>query len=326
MAPRLTLAIETGAVVVPPEGRIAVFGARADEDLSALPRERTTVIQRFRPDHDALAAQGYDCATAPEGRYALSVVCLPRAKAAAHAAVAEAVSLTDGPVVIDGAKTDGVDSLLREIRGRAAVGEVLSKAHGKIFSVRGGEFADWAAGGATRIAGGFLTRPGVFSADAPDRGSEVLARALPGTLGRRVVDLGAGWGYLSAAILARAGVEELHLVEADLVALDCARQNVPDPRARFHWADATRHRPDAPFDTVVMNPPFHQGRAADPALGRAFIEAARRMLGPRGELWLVANRHLPYEKDLRAAFRSVVDTVPDPSFKVFHATHPLKTR
>jgi 16S rRNA (guanine1207-N2)-methyltransferase len=52
----------------------------------------------------------------------------------------------------------------------------------------------------------------------------------------------------------------------------------------------------------VTNPPFHVVRAADPGLGRAFVEAARGMLGPRGDLWLVANRHLPYEGALRAAF------------------------
>jgi 16S rRNA (guanine1207-N2)-methyltransferase len=102
--------------------------------------------------------------------------------------------------------------------------------------------------------------------------------------------------------------------------------NVIDPRARFHWADATTFAPDAPFDTVVTNPPFHVARAANPGLGRAFIETARRMLTPRGDLWLVANRHLPYEAALRAAFRDVAETGDDPAFKVFHASHPIRPR
>jgi 16S rRNA (guanine1207-N2)-methyltransferase len=256
----------------------------------------------------------------------LSVVFLPRAREAARARIAEAARLTDGPLLIDGDKTAGVDGLLREIRARAQVGEVLSKAHGKVFAVTGGNFADWAEGGPREVGGGFVTRPGVFSADGPDRGSVVLAAALPARLGPRVADLGAGWGYLARAILGRAGVAELHLIEADHAALACARINIQDPRARFHWADAATFRPEAPFDTVVTNPPFHVARAADPGLGRAFVEAARGMLGPRGDLWLVANRHLPYEGALRAAFRDVAEIGSDPAFKVFHASHPLRSR
>jgi 16S rRNA (guanine1207-N2)-methyltransferase len=326
MSPRLTLALERGAVAIPTVGRIGLFGATAGDDLSALPRERVTVVQRFRPDVDALVRQGFAVSPEAEGRFALSVVFLPRAREAARARIAEAARLTDGPLLIDGDKTAGIDGLLREIRARAEVGEVLSKAHGKIFAVTDGDFADCAEGAPRQVPGGFVTRPGVFSADGPDRGSVLLADALPSRLGPRVADLGAGWGYLARAILAREGVVELHLVEADHAALACARINVTDPRARFYWADATAFRPEAPFDTVVTNPPFHVSRAAEPGLGRAFVEAARAMLVPRGELWLVANRHLPYEGALRAAFRDVAEHGSDPAFKLYHASHPIRSR
>jgi 16S rRNA (guanine1207-N2)-methyltransferase len=326
MSVRLSLALDRGAVALPPEGRIGVFGATAGDDLRALPRERVTVVQGFRPDVDALTRQGWTVVPEAEGHFALSVVMLPRAREAARARIAEAARRTDGPLLIDGAKTAGVDGLLREVRARATVGEVLSKAHGKIFAVTGGAFADWAEGGPRTVGDGFVTRPGVFSADGPDRGSVVLAAALPARLGARVADLGAGWGYLARAILAREGVAELHLIEADHAALACARINVTDPRARFHWADAVAFAPEAPFDTIVTNPPFHVSRAADPGLGRTFIEAARRMLTPRGDLWLVANRHLPYESTLRAAFRDVAELGDDPAFKMFHASHPLRSR
>ncbi len=326
MSVRLTLALDRGAVTVPSEGRIGVFGATGADDLSALPKDRVAVVQGFRPDVDALARQGWAVAPEAEGRFALSVVMLPRAREAARARIAEAARLTDGPILIDGAKTSGVDGLLREVRARAEVGEVISKAHGKIFAVAGGDFADWAEGGPQTVAEGFVTRPGVFSADGPDRGSVALSRALPARLGPHVADLGAGWGYLSRAILAREGVTGLEIVEADHAALDCARLNVTDPRARFHWADATAFTPDAPVDTVVTNPPFHVSRAASPELGRAFIDAARRMLAPRGDLWLVANRHLPYEAALRASFRDVAEVGTDPAFKVYHASHPLRSR
>lgn len=325
MSLRLTLAAETRLFAIPDAGRIGVFGPPADADLSALPRDKVTVVQGFRPDADAWAARGYDTMPEAAGRFSLSVVFLPRAKDAARGRIAEAAALTDGPVVVDGQKTDGVDSILREIRKIADAGAPLAKAHGKIFAVTG-DLSAWSEPAPGEVRGGFVTRAGAFSADGPDPGSERLVAALPERLGRSVADLGAGWGYIARAILAQGDVETMHLVEADHRALGCARQNVTDPRAVFHWADATRWEPPGPLDAVVMNPPFHQGRAADPGLGRSFIAAARAMLTPSGSLWLVANRHLPYEKDLSAAFRTVTEVGADPSFKVLHATRPLKDR
>ena len=50
----------------------------------------------MKPDFDAFAARGYDCAVAPEGRYAAALVCLPRAKPLARALIAQAADVTDG--------------------------------------------------------------------------------------------------------------------------------------------------------------------------------------------------------------------------------------
>jgi 16S rRNA (guanine1207-N2)-methyltransferase len=325
-ASRLTLALEAGLLPLPPVGRIAVIRPRAGTDLAALPLERVDVIQGFRPDHDAFAAQGYATAVAPTGAYSAAVVFVPRAKAEARALIAQAAAAVapGGPIAVDGQKTDGADSLLRELRGRVSLSEALAKAHGKIavFANPGpAAFADWAAE-PHRLAEGFTVPPGGFSADAVDPGSAALAAALPARLPPRVADFGAGWGYLSAAILAREGVEELHLVEAEHAALQAARENIRDPRARFHWADATRFAPDAPFGAVVMNPPFHSTRAADPGLGRAFIAAAARALAPSGVLYLVANRHLPYERALVEEFREVVELPAPAAYKIFRATGP----
>lgn len=328
MTARLTLALDAGALRLPDGGKIAVFDPRDGADLSSLPRDRVLVVEPFRPDHQRWQAEGFDAvAAAPVGeRFAAAIVFLPRAKALARARLAQAAGLTDGPVIVDGLKTHGVESILRDLRGRVAVSDAIAKAHGKLFwfDAHAADLSDWA--GAEARVDGFITRPGVFSADAVDDGSRLLTAALPQRLGARVADLGAGWGFLSAAVLERPGVEVLHVVEADATALDCARANLADPRAHFHWADATTWRPDAPVDCVVMNPPFHQGRAADTDLGRAFITAAARVLGPQGQLYMVANRHLPYETALRAAFRDVTELPGDTRFKLYQAARPSRPR
>lgn len=328
LAARLSLALDDDALHLPESGRIAVVSPPVDADLSDLPKDRVTVVSRHFPAHEAFRSRGYDTSVAPDGPYALSILCLPRAKAEARAALAEVLPLTEGPVVIDAQKTDGVESMLKELRKQGEVGPVVVKAHGKLFTFQGDVPAEWAArplivpgtDGAT-----FQTAPGAFSADGVDPGSAALADALPADLKGHVVDLGAGWGFLSRAVLHRPKVTRLDLVEADHAALDAARHNVDDPRAAFHWADALTFTTD-PADHVVSNPPFHTGRSADPALGQAFIKSAARLLRPKGRLWLVANRHLPYEKSLDETFGVVNVLTETNGFKVTLAQNPRRSR
>ncbi|WP_224824834.1 class I SAM-dependent methyltransferase [Cognatishimia sp. MH4019] len=324
---RLSLAQDGGTFALPDEGTIAVFRPRWGDDLAALPKERVQIVQGFKPDHDAFAQAGYDAQIAPQGRFAFSIVCIPRAKAEARVLIAQACALTDGVVVVDGQKTDGIDSLYKACRKEADVTAAFSKAHGKTFAFPATDaFADWAASASPQKAeDGFYRRPGVFSADGIDAGSEALANALPKLKGTGV-DLGAGWGYLSAQALAQETIKTLHLVEAEAAALDCARLNVTNPRAQFHWADATRFTLPDPVDFVLTNPPFHTERAADPAIGQAFLQAAAHLLTPRGEVWAVANRHLPYEAHLATLFQQVEEVGGTRGFKLLRAVRPMRSR
>jgi 16S rRNA (guanine1207-N2)-methyltransferase len=58
----------------------------------------------------------------------------------------------------------------------------------------------------------------------------------------------------------------------------------------------------------------------------AFIRAAQRGLAPDGVLWMVANRHLPYDKLLHELFRDVQEVGGDGGFKVMRAAYPVKLR
>lgn len=325
-ASRLSLILESGALILPEDGQIAVYGAGGDDDLSALPKTRLDIIQGFKPDHDALSTRGFQVAVAASGPYAVSVVKLTRSKVKTRNMLAEAVAKTPGGlIIVDGMKTDGADGFYKECRKRLKVSEAFSKAHGKLFWFTAEPvFDDWAAAGPTQLPGGFETVPGVFSAEKIDRGSKALIEALPDKLPKRLADLGAGWGYLSRHILMREKIRELHLIEADFAALECARKNVIDERAHFHWADVNRFTPAQPFDGIITNPPFHTTRKADPDIGRAFITAAAGMLTPSGQMYLVANRHLPYERTLADTFRHVEEVAGDNAFKILRATKPLR--
>ncbi|MFK7869122.1 MAG: class I SAM-dependent methyltransferase [Roseobacter sp.] len=324
---RLGLACRESGLNLRGPGRVLAVMPSQDAVLAELPQDETDIVQDVKPVFAAWEARGFQTLTQPQGPYSAAVVSLPRAKKLAQSMIYDALACTEGPVIVDGQKTDGVESILRQVRKRQKIDGQIAKAHGKLFwfEAEAGLFEDWACG-PERTAGGFWTAPGVFSADGIDPASALLATHLPDALGKRVADLGAGWGFLSAHVLTRPIVETVHLVEASHIALECAKRNVTDPRAAFHWADATTWKSADAVDTVVMNPPFHQTRAATPELGQSFIEAAARMLTTRGQVWMVANRHLPYEATLAAHFADVREIGDDPRFKIFHASRPKRAK
>jgi 16S rRNA (guanine1207-N2)-methyltransferase len=120
--------------------------------------------------------------------------------------------------------------------------------------------------------------------------------------------------------LENADVSAVEAVELDARALAAARRNIADPRAHFHWLDVRAGLSFSGLDFVVMNPPFHSGGADDVALGRAFVQQARKVLRPGGELWMVANRHLPYEAELTQLFAGVETVAQTARFKILRAT------
>jgi len=176
-----------------------------------------------------------------------------------------------------------------------------------------------AAGGPQRgETHGLWTQPGVFSWDRDDAGSQLLIAALPALSGQGA-DLGCGIGVLARAVLASPKVARLHLVDLDRRAVEAARRNVEDPRAVFDWADVRSGPALAGLDFVVMNPPFHDSGVEDKALGQAFIRRAHQMLRAGGTLWLVANRHLPYEAVLGEQFARVTPKGEGRGFKIYEA-------
>ncbi|WP_185803766.1 class I SAM-dependent methyltransferase [Pontivivens nitratireducens] len=292
-----------------------------------------TFEQRNKVDHDRMTDMRLNVVEVLDGAQDAMIVCLGRSRVENFGLLARACQMVppQALIIVTGQKNAGVDSFLRQVRKILPVGEVLSKAHGKLFTIDTPAEAaevtrDWFdAAQPSPIEGGWITAPGMFSADAPDAGSIRLAEHFSDRIGGAVADLGAGWGWLSAQLLATAPeVTSLSLYEADGNALDAARRNVVDERAGFHWADVTALNGSASFDWVISNPPFHHGRAAEPALGQAFIQAAARLLKPGGKALFVANRQLPYEAQLTESFKKWQE-IPGPgAFKVFEAERPIK--
>jgi 16S rRNA (guanine1207-N2)-methyltransferase len=214
--------------------------------------------------------------------------------------------------------------------------ESVPKHHCRVFTVVKTQdepplrLLEWEKGAALQrhAESGYWTRPGLFSWDRVDQGSALLASELPKGLAGHGADLGMGWGWLSMQVLSDCeDVLALDGFELDARAMEAARRNlgkllVP-VRPRLVWRDVTQGVGLAKYDFVVMNPPFHEGRDADPSLGIKFILAAARCLKSDGVLWMVANKHLPYELVLSDSFAKVETVVQKFGFKVLTASAPL---
>jgi len=169
---------------------------------------------------------------------------------------------------------------------------------------------------------GFISQSGIYGWDKIDRGSEVLLRHIPDDLKGVIADFGCGYGYLLQHILQQNTALKLaYAIDADARALNVAAQNVAgDERVQYVWADLTKPKGiPTKLDTIVMNPPFHEGKRADSDIGIAFIKTAAASLKRGGALYMVANNQLPYEAVLENTFFSHEVLAQENGFKVFRA-------
>ena len=302
----------------------------------------------FRPEALSLQGAGFvlggiERAPPPAtARYGLVLMLPPRQREEARALMARAVAATapGGRVIACVANAAGARSSEADLRKLAGPLETYSKNKCRVFwsaplrgSIDPQLAAHWQQLDAVRPigAGRYLSRPGIFAWDRIDPASALLAANLPGDLRGRAADLGCGFGYLSAQVLERCpGVAALDVFDAEQRAVDLARRNLAQYEARiainYHWHDVTAGLAHQ-YDAIVSNPPFHlQQRADRPDVGRAFIEAAATALRPGGCLWLVANRHLPYEAALGASFGRVRIAAQQDGFKIIEAVKiPART-
>jgi len=172
---------------------------------------------------------------------------------------------------------------------------------------------------AKHVEGTFYTQPGIFSWQAVDEGSRLLAEHLPTNLHGQSADLGAGWGYLTYHLLAKNPGLQVDLYEAEALALNCAKLNLAQygHQCQYHWADATKLPAGKTYDLIITNPPVHDLHNSDVGLGVAFVQQALQHLNRKGQLYIVANRHLPYEALLKGySMHTLAQTN---QYKIIHA-------
>jgi 16S rRNA (guanine1207-N2)-methyltransferase len=280
--------------------------------------------QSFRPDYLRLKQAGWSVTPRlSSGAWPLGLVLLTKHKEENFANIARGWSLLDpaGTLACAGANDDGAASLEKQVGKAFGLDGQFSKFHCRVFWLTRDEKSPpdyWRAlASLRRVDGGWLSQPSIFSWDRIDDGSALLAQHLSTDLFGHVADFGCGWGYLAREVLVRSpNVGKIDLIDAEHRAVEAARANIADTRASFHWLDLSQEAAPATYDVIVCNPPYHAGRAAQPGLGQNVIAAAARALRPGGRFYMVANRGLPYEPQLKANFASFETLADNNKFRV----------
>lgn len=333
--PTLLFPFERGVLDAPGEGeRVLVLGASAGFQMLEESAGAVTAVQDFRPDYLALVNAGFNVVPVAEGEgYDQALLLLGRHRRENELRLAEALSRVKpgGLIVAAGTKKDGAPSFAKRIGEMVTVEDQMSKHHGVVFWFRRPERLD--AGAIDRLRPealltpeGLETATGGFSEGKVDEGSQLLLKSLPNKLTAstgRIADFCAGWGYIALELARKYQMGALDLFEAHKRSLEAAERNFkrlfPEAPAGFHWHDLVGEKVVGRYDAIVMNPPFHQSRSAEPDLGKAMIRAASGALKPGARLFMVSNRGLPYEAVLKEHFAAHGETARDGTFKVLWA-------
>lgn len=323
---------DAGVLAMPGAGdRVLFLGAEPGFILPEGFLAGLVPVQGFRPFFRALQSTGYRVVPRAEGAdYSTTLVLCGRHRGENELRIAEAAERVSrgGLVLVAGAKDDGIASLRKRVADLVELDGQSPKYHGLAFwFLRPHDAAGLVAALRNGNSGGlvegrFHTDPGMFSHDRVDAGSRLLVENLPADLSGAVADFCAGWGYVAAEAVRRfPAIRAIDLYEADFESVEAAKRNLADldRTARFFWQDLASEPVAERYDVVVMNPPFHQGRAAEPGIGQDLIRAAGKALKKGGRLFLVANRPLPYEDTLRAIFADWWEITRDSGFKVLAA-------
>ncbi len=317
--------------------RVLFLGAQAHSDLALLAHENLTCWQIFKPYAQALEAQGYQVHTdlehiCAQQNYDIVLILMPKNKIEAEYWLAQGLkALKSGGTIICAAANDAGGKRLDKMLHAFGMAETqnLSKNKARVVWGRAPETETSSAQSALQagvvqdiLEGSYRSQPGVFGWDKMDKGTELLIRHLPDQFSGRGADFGCGYGALSRAVLERAGenFKSLTCLDADARAVALCAQNAADERIHSAWCDLTQGAAGLKnLDFIVMNPPFHEGKASDSDIGLAFIKRAHETLKPRGTLWMVANAQLPYERALGDLFHSVEKLYEGGGFKTYRA-------
>ena len=176
-----------------------------------------------------------------------------------------------------------------------------------------------------------LNYANVFCRDHVDIGSRLFIEnmhMLPQS--SDVLDLACGNGILGLCVQRSQPQAKVTFVDESYHAIASARENYAsmfsgedvEAKTSFLIGDGLEDIESLSLDLIVCNPPFHIQHALTADTTLAFIKAASRCLRYDGQLWIVANKNLPYQDTLKRYFKKLNIKAQNRRFAVYCASDP----
>ncbi len=326
-----------GALAYPEQGRQLYLNADAEApELKKFPH--LLCQQFFKPSYNALEGSGYKlCADLNDIDGKFDIVLLQASKSVQETQfyLAYALSsLADDGLVMIAADNKGNAGRLKKWLEQLGIShfEQDSKYKAKVFWAR--KTLDWSLHQALvdqwlgfgtlsqQEAHGLYACAGLYGWNKIDQGSKLLIEHIPEKIGGVCADFGCGYGYLSHYLVKNHNkIKKIDVFDADYRAIESIKRNLSEFNADidYFWDDLTQNKPMGAYERIIMNPPFHEGKKQDSEIGVNFIRTAAKSLRNRGDLYMVANIHLPYEAILAQEFTKFDVLARKNGFKVLHA-------
>ncbi|MGZ9899507.1 methyltransferase [Shewanella gaetbuli] len=162
---------------------------------------------------------------------------------------------------------------------------------------------------------------GVFSEKKLDQGTELLLSNLAGLSGR-TLDFGCGAGVITVALLKQYPQLDIECVDINAMALASCQLTLAanNMQAKVYPSDGFSQVEGA-FDSIISNPPFHDGLDSTFAIANDFVKQSAQRLHKNGVWQIVANRHLPYADNIANTFGNVNISAENNKYKVYLQTN-----
>lgn len=145
---------------------------------------------------------------------------------------------------------------------------------------------------------------GMFSPNAPDKGTLAMLSAAEISVGDKLLDLGCGSGIVGIYAAKLIGGKNVVMTDSSELAAEFAKKNAAVnnvPEISVCCGNGYENVTDRDFTLILSNPPYH----TDFSVAKAFIEGGYRRLVFGGKMIMVTKRLDWYKNKLTSVFGGV---------------------
>jgi 23S rRNA (guanine1835-N2)-methyltransferase len=166
--------------------------------------------------------------------------------------------------------------------------------------------------------------PNLFAFGRLDPGTAFLLSNFPYVASRKkVIDLGCGDGVIAMKAASKWPEAEILCVEESYLAIKSAKESFSmsslSNKVEFRVTDILNGIELSSADLILCNPPFHDNLSLSTATALEMFRQSAEVLKEGGELFVIANKHLGYEKHLGKMFSKAQIIKSNKKFSIIRA-------